>query len=127
MSLKGQTQNLRNFNKKLAAMGKTVAAKVADRGAAAITDLAQASYDSGCSVYGEAFPNGWTLKDKGTTRANVAYKSDGGTKIRCAINTPYVIYLIRYGVLPNSGAAMPVSWQIKLKQITDEEMGKVIA
>lgn len=127
MALKGQTQNLRNFNKKLLAMDKTVAAKVADRGAAAITQLARASYDSGRSVYGESFPNGWTLKDSGDTRKFVAYKSDGGTKIRCAINTPYAIYLIRYGVLPNSGAAMPASWQVKLKQITDEEMDKVVS
>lgn len=127
MALKGQTQNLRNFNKKLAKMPTEIAAKVADRGAAAITQLARASYDSGRSVYGESFPNGWTLIDKGTTRDKVEYKSDGGTKIRCAINTPYAIYLIRYGVLPNSGAAMPSSWQVKLKQITDEEMGKVVS
>lgn len=124
---KNNTQNLRNFNKKLANMPTVVAQEVAKRGASAITTRAQAAYDSGVSVYGEAYPAGLTLFRTGDSRGSMIFKADGGTKIRCQLGPYYTKYIIHYGILPNGNAALPFEWQKTLKAISVQEMDAYVA
>ena len=123
MALKGDTKNLKNFSKKLATMDKTIAIEIAAKAAGTITAMAQSSYDSGASVYGGAYPGGVDLVRTGATRGYVRFSSDGGTKIRCSVNTPYARYLIRYGILPNGSAAIPVTWLAALQRISADVIG----
>lgn len=124
---KNNTQNLRRFNLKLQEMPTQVAAKVAERGAAAITTRAQASYDSGVSVYGEAYPRGLKLFKTGDTRRSMYFKNDDGTKIRCKLGPEYAIYIIHFGILPNGNAALPWTWQKVLREISIQELSASFA
>lgn len=120
---KNNTQNLRRFNQKLQAMPTEIARIVAARAASAITQRAQSSYDSGVSVYGDARENNVTLYQTGATRDYVVFTSDGGTKIRASLGTPYAKYLIgKYKILPVGNAAMPWQWLKAIKEISLQEM-----
>lgn len=96
-----------------------VAQKVAARAAPILTGLARASFDAGTTVYGDARPTGvdgntLTLRKTGRTAGSLRFVSIG-TITRCALGTPWAKYLIRYGLLPNGKAAIPVSWARALK------------
>ncbi len=119
MPLKGSPQTLKGLANALRAMPKTVAAEVARQGAPAITGLAQAAYDGGTTVYGDARPEGvngpLTLVKSGDARRGVKFVAVG-TQLRCVLGEKYVRYLIgKYRVLPN--IALPSSWKAELNRV----------
>lgn len=115
--LKGNTQNLRAINKKLQAMPKVLAEKLAKKAAGTLTELVQGTYGKK-SVYGDAIhlEAGNNLVKTGSVKSALRFVAVG-TIVRAALNQKYARYLIgKYGILPNGNAAMPVSWTKALKQ-----------
>ena len=102
---------------KLRAYPVTMAQEIAGKAAPALTDLAQASFDGGQNVYGQAI----ALRGKtGDTEAAIRFAVTG-TQIRTPVYPKYFKYLIaKYGVMPNGRAAMPTAWKDKLKTITQD-------
>lgn len=132
MALKGDTRTLRNLNKRLTQMPKMLAQQVAREAAQEITALAQASYDSGQTVYGDARPRGvhgneLSLVETGFTRAALRFVSDGGTKIRAALGRPYARFLIgKYRILPIGNAALPFAWAARLKALVQKHAERAL-
>lgn len=123
------TPNLLRLNRRLTTITTEKAAIVARRCAAEITERAQASYDSGQTVYGDARPTGvngdaLTLVRTGDTRNLIRFTSDGGTKIRCSLGgLKYAKYLIgKYKILPIGNAALPWRWIEIIQRIWFEEV-----
>lgn len=113
-------------------MTTVIAQRVAARAAGAITSLAQASFASGETVYGDARPEGkrgaLTLVRSGFTRDSLRFASDGGTKIRAVLGQPYVKYLIgKYVILPIGNAALPFAWSSRLRVLVREEAEKQLS
>jgi hypothetical protein len=126
------TVHLLAINRRLQAEPKEAAIKIAARAASEITRLAQESYDSGQTAYGDARKQGvrgpLTLVKSGWTRANVRFVSDGGSKIRCSLGKPYVKYLIgKYTILPSGNQALPWAWQVAIDKIAREELARHFA
>ncbi len=123
MGLKGDLGKIHSFKAALRDMPRTLAADVAKRAAPAMTDLTQASFDSGQTVYGDARPRGaegqpLTLRKTGATEAQMRFVSVG-TIVRCVLGPKYARYLIgKYSILPNG--AMPVKWAERLRTLVAE-------
>jgi len=100
--------------------------KIAKRIAAELTAKAGSDYDAGLTAYGDPRPlgvhgNALSLWATGDTRRDLAFKSDGGTKVRAVLGTPYAKYLIgKYQILPNR--TLPVNWQKLLEQWAEYEL-----
>lgn len=97
----------------------TLSHAVASETAPKLTGLTQDAHDEQRSVYGEAYPPGVTLDRTGTTKRTLRFTSSG-TIVSCHLGTSYAKYLIRYGLLPNSKAAMPVEWTRAIQRILYE-------
>lgn len=115
--VRGNVNNLRKFNQRLAALPTHIARDVTARVASVITAMAKSDYASGNTCYGAGRPGGVTGKaldliDSGFTFDHMQFVSDGTSKIRASINARYVKYLIgKYGILPSGNAVLPLKWQ----------------
>lgn len=114
-----------DIKKRLREAPLSVAHAVANRGAPALTSRAQAAFASGQDVYGGSRHTGkdgraLTLVKTGAVKSRLGFLGVG-TQIRCDLGTRYARYLIgKYGVLPNSKAAIPAAWASDLLRIVRE-------
>lgn len=121
---------IRDLQAKLRTFPITLAQEVAGKAAPALTDLAQATFDGGQNVYGDARPPGvdgqaLTLRKSGEAEAAVSFAATG-TQVRTPPFPRYMRYLIgRYGILPNGRAAIPAAWRVKLDEIKAGAKGPV--
>jgi hypothetical protein len=123
------TKTLRKLAKSLRDKPVVAQQNIASRVAPVITAMAGSSYDGGQTVYGDARPTGVNgnaldLVVTGKTRSTVVFKAIG-TIVRAVLGTKYARYLIgKYRILPIGNAAMPFSWQSRIRTIANEELSK---
>ena len=124
-SYKRAAYGIQKLKDNLKAAPASIATAVASQAAPVITTFADAAYDSGRTVYGDARKlsvDGRTLKlyRKGKARADLRFVSIG-TDMRCYFKQPYVKYLIgKYTILPSGNQAMPMAWRENLDTITQQ-------
>jgi hypothetical protein len=123
--MKGDLSKLATLRANLRALPRTLAADVARRAAPELTNMAQGSFDSGESVYGDARPAGadggaLTLRRTGAAESVIRFVAIG-TIVRTPVFPRYFKYLIaKYGVLPGGNAAIPTAWTERLNGIVKE-------
>ena len=101
-----------------------VAAKVAQRAARAVTEMARADYTSGNTCYGDDRSGDVSLVRTGATLATVRFEALG-QMMRCVLGTPWSKYLIgKYRILPHGGAAMPTKWFEAIRAIANQELAR---
>lgn len=128
----GYHRNLRALNKALKTVSETLAIKVAKRAAGTLTRALRTSYDGGLTAYDDPRPlgvhgNPLTLYKTGTIRRNMAFVSDGTSKLRVALTKEYARYLIgKYRILPIGNAALPFAWQALLRQNINAEIRQIL-
>lgn len=112
----GNPGTLKALDRLLREMPRVLAHRVAEAVAPKITALAQASFDAGQTVYGEARPlgvrgNRLTLVASGTTRGALRFVATGRI-VRCVLGPRYAKYLVgKYKILPPGDlAALPPAW-----------------
>jgi len=124
-ALKGNPAALKTVRARLQDLPRTFAADVARRAAPDLTDLAQGSFDSGRSVYGDARPlgvdgNPLDLRRTGAAEAVIRFVAIGSV-VRTPVFPKYFKYLIaKYGVMPGGNAAIPAAWSDRIGQIVKE-------
>lgn len=125
--LKGNVNDLRKLQKRIAGFPTSLAHNVSKAAAPDLTSFARAAYDAGDTVYGEPRPLGVRgnkldlISDPtgGTTRSTVRFVSVG-TIVRCVLTTSYAKYLIgKYRILPMG--VMPVKWAQRFARIVSEQ------
>lgn len=107
---------------------------VAARVAPELTTQAQASYDSGRTVYGAPRPvslvdgRPLTLVETGAVRRDMKFNASG-TRVTVTIGPSYARYLIgKYGILPSGDRAdIPAPWVAAIDRIVREEGAKYVA
>jgi hypothetical protein len=120
VALRGDLRTLRSLKKALQKLPITASARIAERGAPAVTALARASFDAGRTAYGSARPRGvdgdpLSLEATGATKAALRFIAVG-TTMRTANLPRYARYLIgRYDLLPNG--PLPAAWRDRLQSI----------
>jgi len=120
-----QANTLHNMRKALEKLPETVAQRVAQRSATALTAKAQAAYDGGRNVYGEARKRGedgqeLDLVETTTVRRHVKFEANGRV-LRAVLPTRYAPYLVgKFRVLPMG--EMPNDWAKTIEKIADEEI-----
>jgi hypothetical protein len=124
MAIRGKLSNFQALKKTIRALPLTLRHEIAGQAAPAMTTLTRAAYESGRSVYGEGRPAGvsgdpLTLYKTGAVSGALKFVANG-TVLRCVLGPKYSRYLIRYGLLPNSGAAIPASWTRALDGIVSD-------
>jgi hypothetical protein len=131
--LRGDLGTLRALRNSIASMPVTLSHAVAARVAPNLTEQAQASYDSGQTVYGAARPlsikgEPLTLVETGTVRSQLKFNALG-TKVTVSIGPNYARFLIgKYGILPSGDrAAIPAPWVAAIDRIVREEGAKYVA
>jgi hypothetical protein len=116
MATRRKGPTLASYSKRLRELPRITAIKVAQRGAGQITTAAQGSLDSGLTAHDEARPlgtsgNAVTLRQTGALRAALQFLSDGGTRIRVAVQKRYMGVMVgRFEVLPHAGR-LPARWR----------------
>lgn len=113
--LRSSPDNLRRFNGELMDLAESLAIEVAGFAARQLTYLARSAYGSGVTCYGDARPEGkhgaLDLVDSGFSFGNIAFTSDGTSKIRSTRQKKYFRFLIgKYRVLPSGQQALPYQW-----------------
>ena len=104
-----------------------VAARVAQRGAPALSARARAAFDAGQGVEGQPF-GGVDLNETGRLRAAALEYTAIGTKIRASVGSvPYAKYHIKRGILPRGGAKLPAAWEAELVAIAQDELAQAVA
>lgn len=102
------------------------AIQIASEGSSALTGQTQGFFRAGKTVYGDSRPAGksgpLSLYRTGATARMLQFVAIG-TRLRAALGTEYARYLIRYGILPNSRAAIPVSFRRALDEIAARVIG----
>ncbi len=120
MTLKGNVRTLRSLKRALTNLPITVSARIAARGAPAVTQLAGDAYDSGRTAYDKPRPDGvdghkLSLVKSGASRAAMRFIATG-RDMRTARLPRYTKYLIgKYNVLPNG--PLPMHWRDTLTSI----------
>lgn len=123
MSVSRKGPSLKAYAKQLRTLPRTVAIKIAERGAAKISAAAEASFDGGRTAHDEPRPlgsrgNQVDLVVSGRLRSMaLRYRHDGGTRIRASVSGGrYMGVMIgRFGVLPH-GSRLPARWHQLLGQ-----------
>lgn len=133
-SVKRRGRDLRAVAKELQKLPRTAGVKVAQRASVSLTGALTGSFDAGQTAYDEARPlgsrgNKLTLRQTGRIRGMLRMVHDGGTRLRVVLATSYARYLIRFGLLPRGGDAMPRKWSRLLERDTgavlDEEAARL--
>lgn len=129
----GNPQNLRDLATRLKSLPVTTAQDVAAKVAPTITDLAQASYSGGQTVYGDPRPAGkfgaLDLVETGDTQAAVRFVAIGRV-VRAVLPTRYARFLVgKYRILPMG--ALPVAWSEAIgdavRGVVERALGKAAA
>jgi hypothetical protein len=131
-SVKRRGRDLREFTKDLQSLPRTAAIKVARKASASLTGAITSSFDAGQTAYDEPRPlgsagNKLTLRKTDTVRGMLRMAYDGGTRLRAVLATKYARYLIRFGILPRGGDAMPRKWSQLLARDTDDVLTREAA
>lgn len=125
MSLQGDLRSLRSLRRTLAKLPITVSARIAQRAAPQVSDLARQAFDSGQTVYGTPRPKGvdgqtLDLVRSGRARRAAQFVAEG-TQMRTHVLPNYFKYLINgpkgrpdLYVLPNG--PLPRAWQSALRE-----------
>jgi hypothetical protein len=127
-ALKSRGASIGDIKRRLAAMPATVALKVAQKAAPALTGQVQASHKSLESAYGNPYPAGVDVYESGATRQMLRFAANGRV-VRVVLGKPYQKYLIgKYAILPQGKRAMPAAWSRELAELSAatlrEEAGK---
>lgn len=113
-------RSLRALKQALSKLPITATARIAERAAPEMSELAGGAYDSGRTVYGKARPRSvdgreLSLEKTGASRRAMRFSATG-RDIRTAILPRYTKYLIgKYDVLPNG--PLPLEWRERLREI----------
>lgn len=104
-----------------------VAAVVAPKVAARLSELAQVAFDSQTSVYGKPYAGNTDLVETGRLRAQAVKYVAVGTRVRAAVGAvPWARYQLRYGFMPLSGR-LPVAWSDDIDRLITEELRRHFA
>lgn len=127
--LRGNPATLRALAKSLQQEPRVLAQRTAARVAPVVSSMAQASYDGGQTVYGDARPAGVTgpldLYVSGKTRGSLGAVAIG-TIVRFVLSTRAARYLVgKYRILPMG--AMPVQWSRAIGEIARQEAAAYFA
>lgn len=120
--------SLADFSRKLQALPRVVAIKIAEAAAPAVTAAARATFDAGQDAFGVAWlpsPTGEsvTLKKSGALASGITYVATG-TKLRVKLGVAYAKYQLgRRPAFPRQGDPLPASYSAALEAAT----AKVIA
>lgn len=127
MSLKGNVSSLANLSAKLRQLPRVVAQKVAAASAAALTEIAQGTFDAGEDPYGNTWAPGAegqrvTLEKSGSLERGLRYVAIG-TKLRVALPVKYAKYQVgKRQVFPRAGAALPTDYAKTLEQVSRDTL-----
>lgn len=122
MALQGDLRSLQSLRRVLAKLPLTVSARIAQRAAPLVSDLAREAYDSGRTVYGQTRPKGadgkpLDLVRTGASRRAAQFTAEG-TQMRTHVLPRYTKYLIaKYEILPNGRAPLPASWRERMREV----------
>lgn len=114
--------SLAKFSADLRRLPRTVAIRVAEQSAPAITTLARSTFNASSNAYGVPWAPGVdgdrvTLNQTGNLARRVHYVAIG-TKLRVALGVPYAKYQIgRRPVFPTQGGALPTEYASTLAQV----------
>lgn len=116
------------IRKMLAALPRTVAQTTATKVAVALSDMTQAAYDSGSTVYDTARPTGakgaLDLVDTGAARNGIGFIAVD-TIVRSAMTVRYAKYLVgKYKIMPVG--VLPSAWQERIRAIFEEEVANAL-
>lgn len=131
--LRGNSANLRKLATALRQLPKTLAIEVAAAVAPEVTTQAQAAFDGGRNVYGDARPAGADGRTLSLVRTGAARKAlvakSVGTIVRFTAGTArYIGVLIgKYKILPAGGSPMPVAWQDAAGKIARAKIDRRLA
>ena len=109
-----------------------VSARIAARVAPAFSALAQQSFDSQSSPYGDPWAPGADgqsvdLRKSGRLRSVALRYVAEGTRVRASIGgVSYARYQLKRGLLPKTGA-IPSAWNARLIAIANDELAKAMA
>ena len=127
------TKSLSEFAKDLRRLPRTVAIRVAEESAPALTDLGRASFDAGETPYGAAWKQGAdgkrvTLDKTGALKRFIRYVAIGA-KLRVSLGVNYAKYQIgKRPVFPRQGGELPDTYVQALERtavrIVREEMNR---
>ena len=130
--LVGDVSKLRALEKSIRELPRVVALKVAEKSAAIITSMAEATFGAGENAYGDTWEPGYrgakvTLRDTGALAAGVKYTAIG-TKLRAVLGPRYAKYQVgRRPIFPRNGARLPSAYadaiQKNAAEIIRDEMG----
>lgn len=123
-SVKRRGKDVRAFVKGLKVLPRVAAVKVAQRASVSLTGALTGSFDAGLTAYDEPRPLGLdgkhlTLVKTRRIRDLLRMVYDGSITLRAALSTAYAKYLIRFGLLPRGGDAMPRKWSRLLERDTN--------
>lgn len=128
--VRGNIGKLRDFARATRELPHVVRHKVADAAAPLLGTAARASFDAGLTAYDTARPPGengpLSLVKSGATRASLGGRANGSL-IVMRLGPRYVRYLIRFGILPRGGAAMPARWSKMLRDTAHQTIAKELA
>ena len=124
MSSKLPYDKLRSWANTLRSLPETRMA-VAQRAAPILSAQLVGSFDAGQTVYGGARPKGrrgpLRLVKTGALRGNLRF-IPRGTRLQCSLGFSYARFLIKFGILPRGGAALPAAWEQAIKDVANAEV-----
>lgn len=115
--------SLADFSKKLAALSRVVAIKVAAAAAPALTEAARATFNAGEDAFGASWAPGAdgasvTLKKSGALASGITYVAIG-TKLRVKLGVGYAKYQLgKRPAFPRQGDPLPASYTAALASAT---------
>lgn len=114
--------SLSKFAADLRRLPRSVAIRVAEHSAPAITTLARATFSASANAYGVPWAPGVdgdrvTMNQTGNLARRIHYVAIG-TKLRVALGVPYAKYQIgKRPVFPSQGGALPAEYARTLAQV----------
>ncbi len=129
--LRGNPGLLTQLGASMRALPRAIQFEAAKAVAPVATELAQAAFNAGQTVYGDARPagvdgNALTLVQSGDARRALRFVADG-TAVRCDLSAaPHLRFLIgKYKVLPNN--KIPFAWRRRISEVVQEVARKQVA
>lgn len=115
--------SLKNFTAKLRELPRTIAIKVAEAAAPALTRAARETFEASEDAFGGSWSPGSkgqrvTLKKSGSLAKYIRYVAVG-TKLRVALGVSYARYQIgRRPIFPKQGDPLPTAYVAALRETT---------
>ncbi len=129
MSALRSLEELRALRARIADLPE-VRARVAQRAAEKLGELAREAFDARRGVAGDPFGTGAdgkpiTLQKSGRLRAQALSYQANGTQVRASVGSvPYAKYHLGKGILPASGAPLPAAWEAEIDAIAKDEIAQ---